>query len=366
MTNQARKRRLSGGVRIAGLLILVLLGVALTTCGDDPTPNVVDPTGTNTLSATATPVSVGPLVATYFYYWYDLPDGPHSTKLADRPAEPEASYKSVEWFEKQLLDISDAGIDVALAVYWGALEPSSDVGLANMSAAYDLIDARGESPPAIAMFLDTGAIGQWPVSQRDLTRLENQERVYTMIRTFYEIVPRHQWMILDDRPLVWLWAAWFNIKFDRSFFDYVISNFEADFGVRPYIVGEEVWRLAVTSSGVDKSQQMPLDDFYIWGASLRGFVDPPGGVAQIGPGFDERELTGSGRSGRYREREDGEFYEQSFAEAIRSGSRIIAIETWNEFHEASDIADSVEFGRAYIDLTREWVDRFKAVHAAQP
>ncbi len=363
MMTRDRTERRAGGVRLAGPLFLILLGVAMTSCGDNDVSGPSGNSGTATPDASATATAVGPLVATYFYYWYDLPDGPHSTELTDRPTEADASYKSVDWFEKQFLDMRDAGIDVALAVYWGRIEPSSDVGLANMATAYDQIDARGESSPAIAMFLDTGAIGQWPVSQRDLTRPENQERVYSMIRTFYEIVPQHQWLILDGRPLVWLWAAWFDITFDQSFFDYVISSFESDFGVRPYIVGEEVWRLAVTSGGVDPSQQMPLDDFYIWGASLTGFVDPPGGVAQIGPGFDERELAGAGRSGRYREREDGEFYELSFEQAIQSGSWIIAIETWNEFHEASDIADSVEFGREYIDLTREWVDRFKAVRA---
>ncbi len=341
------------------MLLLVLIILAMTSCGDgdgaDIEPSIA--------SSTPNGGSPEPFVATYFYYWYDLPDGPHSTELTDRPADPGASYESIDWFKKQLTDMSDAGIDVALAVYWGEAEPSSDIGLANMAEAYDQLQVEGQPPPSIAMFLDTGVIGQWPLAERDLTRPEQQERVYSMIRTFYEILPEHQWMIVDGRPLVWLWAAFFDIKFDRSFFDYVISNFEHDFGVRPYLVGEEIWRLARTDSGVDSSEEMPLDDFYIWGAALDGFRFPPGGIAEIGPGYDERELGGLGRSGRHRNRDDANFYKASFQQAIESGASVIAIETWNEFHEASDIADSVEFGRQYIDLTRQYVELFKSSRA---
>ena len=38
----------------------------------------------------------------------------------------------------------------------------------------------------------------------------------------------------------------------------------------------------------------------------------------------------------------------------------MAIETWNEIHEASAIAETVEYGRRYIDLTRSIIDRQRA------
>jgi hypothetical protein len=38
---------------------------------------------------------------------------------------------------------------------------------------------------------------------------------------------------------------------------------------------------------------------------------------------------------------------------------IIIIETWNEFHEGTDIAESKEYGRKYIEITTEFVDKFK-------
>jgi hypothetical protein len=38
---------------------------------------------------------------------------------------------------------------------------------------------------------------------------------------------------------------------------------------------------------------------------------------------------------------------------------MVVIETWNEFHEGTDIADSREYGRQYLELTRKYVDQFK-------
>jgi hypothetical protein len=188
-----------------------------------------------------------------------------------------------------------------------------------------------------------------------------------MIRGFYNEVPARVRAKVDGRPVVWLWAAYFDIRFDRSLFDYITSQFEADYGVRPYLVGDEIWRYAHPSSGgVDYDQVMPLDDFYIWGAALNGFVQPTGGIAEVGPGYDERTLPGPDRIGRYQDREGGRFYEDNLQRAINAGAPVLAIETWNEFHEASDVADSAEYGRRYIELTRQYVDRFKSLDLALP
>ena len=42
----------------------------------------------------------------------------------------------------------------------------------------------------------------------------------------------------------------------------------------------------------------------------------------------------------------------------------MAVETWNEFSEGSDIAETVEFGRMYINLTRAYADAFHAGRSA--
>ncbi|MCY2989379.1 MAG: hypothetical protein NTY19_16105, partial [Planctomycetota bacterium] len=39
---------------------------------------------------------------------------------------------------------------------------------------------------------------------------------------------------------------------------------------------------------------------------------------------------------------------------------LVHVETWNELHEGTDICQSREYGRKYIDLTREFADQFHA------
>jgi hypothetical protein len=334
-----------------------------------PEPSqTVNPTVAGETTPTPAPRPLPPssqdrLVLTYFYYWYDLPNGPHSTELTDRPIDPWASYRDVSWFEEEFLDMVDAGIDIALPVYWGDREPSSNVGLANAVEAAQQLRTQGVQVPKIGMFLDTGALGQWPLSERDLLDASNQVRVYDMVRTFYNIVPREQWALIEGRPVIWLWASWFDITFDREFFEFVRSEFERDFGIRPFMVAEASWQFAIRPSPdgpePDRSARMPLDAFYEWGASLNGFRDMDAGVAQVGPGYDERQLGGPGRTRRNTPRGDGDFYRQHLEEAIDACEPLLVIETWNEFHEATDIAHSLEYGRQYIDITREYAERFK-------
>ena len=39
--------------------------------------------------------------------------------------------------------------------------------------------------------------------------------------------------------------------------------------------------------------------------------------------------------------------------------RLLAVETWNEFSEGTQIAETRQDGRHYIDLTRAYTDLFK-------
>ena len=45
---------------------------------------------------------------------------------------------------------------------------------------------------------------------------------------------------------------------------------------------------------------------------------------------------------------------------------IAVIETWNEWHEGTDIAPSKESGRMYIDLTREYTDHWHEGAVVRP
>ena len=51
---------------------------------------------------------------------------------------------------------------------------------------------------------------------------------------------------------------------------------------------------------------------------------------------------------------------------LRMGVNRVMIETWNEFHEGTDIAHSREYGRHYLELNRQYADLFKARYVPPP
>jgi hypothetical protein len=109
-----------------------------------------------------------PVVATYYFYWYDYPTKSHilnpnkTDALKDHPVRLDGtfSYSNDYWQLSQFQDMAAAGIDIALPVYWGhgrfaKCEPWSQKGLANMVRVLDYMELQGVAHPALGMFYDT-------------------------------------------------------------------------------------------------------------------------------------------------------------------------------------------------------------------
>lgn len=77
----------------------------------------------------------------------------------------------------------------------------------------------------------------------------------------------------------------------------------------------------------------------------------------MGPGYNDLGVPKQGL-GTVKPREGGEFNERNFEAAIASGTPLLAKETWNESHEASGIAETQEYGRKYLEMTRRLAARF--------
>jgi predicted neuraminidase len=303
------------------------------------------------------------LVGTYYFYWYKYPgehffDRPGDDGLTDHFVDPEkVDYESVAWHRGELSEIASCGIDFILPVYWGAPGAYetregyfSVKGLDAINEARKQLLKSGKPCPRIGMFYDTstllnGVRMQKPFSGRaDLTTPEGKEIFYGTIRDYFKRLDRSHWAMIDGRPIVGIYNSAFAAAFDLSAFDYLYDSFEKEFGIKPYVIADESWK-----------KRGKADAWFMWGAALDGprIRD----VAQIGPGYDDSAVPG--RSTPVRDREDGRFYEYSWQQAMRSGKNVVLIETWNEMHEGTDICRSKEYGTKYIDLTRDFSDRFK-------
>ncbi len=302
------------------------------------------------------------VVLTSYFYWYDVYSGAHilngdgSDALTDHPPTLTGfSYKSSSWHRQQLLDMMAAGIDVLLPVYWGepsqraagkpvADQPWSFAGLPPLVAALDGLRAEGKQPPRVGLFYDTSTLEHNAAGRRiDLTTDYGRQWFYESIRDFFSLIPPRHWAMIDDRPVVFLYAASFAAAHDQTCIDFVAESFPRDFvGRRPYIVREISWNVRA-------------DNTYAWGGAI-SLKNP--GVAALGPGYDHSAVPG--REPLIVPREDGAFFERNWTRLLRNPSLLVHVETWNEYHEGTDIAASKEYGRQYLDLNRKFADMFKA------
>lgn len=303
-----------------------------------------------------------PVVMTSYFYWYDVYSGAHivnsdgSDALTDHPPTLTGfSYKSTSWHQRQLEDMIAAGIDVALPVYWGepsqrvagkpvSQQPWSFAGIPPLIEAREKLVTAGKTPPAIGLFYDTSTLQFNEAGRRiDLTTDYGRRWFYETIRDFFSLVPARHWATIEGRPIILLYSSGFAAAHDQSCIDYVRQEFAKDFsGCEPYIVKEISWNVKA-------------DNTYAWGGAI-SLRNP--GVAALGPGYDHSAVPG--REPLVVPRENGAFFERNWLRFLRAPSRLLHVETWNEYHEGTDIAESREYGRQYIELNRKFADMFKA------
>jgi len=304
-----------------------------------------------------------PLVATTYFYWYDAPSGLHvidhdrTDALTDHPPTLEGfSYKNPDWHAGELEDMIAAGIDVVMPVYWGTPlgdQGWSDAGLPPLVAARRRLLSEGKHPPAIGMFYDTSTLEhnrrRWHV---DLTGEAGRLWFYGTIRNFFSLVPPEDRALVDGKPLVFLYASAFAAEVDAALFPAVRPMFRRDFGSDLFLVKMRGW-------------PGEADSEYSWGGAIAPILLD---AAALGPGYDHSAVPG--RAPLVRARDGGRFYEFAWQRLLtmdpKSRPWLVHLETWNEFHEGTEICETAEYGRQYIELTRRFADMFHAGRRLDP
>jgi len=341
-------------VALAAALVIVVLGIgaAAHKRAEEPsTPASSAPPPANVVH-NLLGTSPAPLVVTYFFYWYDAATHQHLRPQdglpIHLPASPPPSWRSVPWFESQLTDMTDADINVVLPDYWGssAGQAWSIDGLKTLVEARTQMVAENVDPPSIGMFYDTSI-----VNGVDLTTDAGIDAFYYNIHTFFTAIPENDWARVEGRPLIWLFLPQ-NNNFDQRVFNVTYARFTRDFGVRPFIVRATGWNCATTIPNC--GEKIHTDASYVWGVA-QGGMQATQLVAAAGPGYNDSLIPG--RTPQVVPREGGTYYARNLTAAVDSGRPFVAIEKWNEIHEASAICDTIEYGRRYINLTRSIVGK---------
>lgn len=313
------------------------------------------------------------VASTYYFYWHDLAtqveNGTYTDRFNQPPDPAHYSFLLPETHQREFSDMLDAGLDFVLPVYWG--EPGhpgrttaetyphywSTEGIPPMVEALDRMAAAGSPPLQMGMFYDTSIL-----ANADLTTPNGKEYFYVNIRDYFSRIPPKYWAAIGGRPIIFLYdTIWVN-RFDQSTIDYVYQRFAQDFdGLQPYIVSELQWD---QSKGIDPPQPVRADGVYVWGAAPSGFnTDPDLTVSEVGPGFKNTQYcTGGPQKDCFDiDRQDGARYRGQLQQAlVTPGRNMLVAETWNELSEGSDIQETLQTGRLYIDLTRQYAEAFKA------
>lgn len=347
----------------AGIVLLAFLGaVGRTAPLPDKPPGAYFPLRPEAHEDKPTFKRGQPIVGTTYFYWYDVETNAHirdhdgSDALTTHPADLEnTSYKRRTWHEQQLRDMTAAGIDFLMPVFWGVpgqYQGWSFQGIPPLIAAHDALLKAGKKPPLIGLFYDTSILrhNRFNIDGSslhiDLTTPFGKKWFYTAIRDFFSLVPPSKWARIEGKPILFLYSPNFAKRQDPSTMDYVRKHFRKDFSAEPFIVKHRGWL-------------GEADAEYQWGGAVSMRMDRQ--VAALGPGYDDSAVPG--RKPLVVDRHGGKTYQERWRKLLACHPRrrpwMVHVETWNEWHEGSDIAHSIEFGRTYIDLTRKYANLWR-------
>ncbi|MEW5717443.1 MAG: SH3 domain-containing protein, partial [Chloroflexota bacterium] len=96
-----------------------------------------------------------------------------------------------------------------------------------------------------------------------------------------------------------------------------------------------------------------------WPRRIRNFGADKIWVATVNPGADNRKVPTQPEK-VVRDRENGNYYRETWRAAFATYPDWIVICSWNEWAEGTMIEPSVTYGNLYLDITREFAPQFKS------
>jgi hypothetical protein len=289
------------------------------------------------------------LVLAFYYAWYDQATW-SSGKVPDVPSEPYVSANP-EVMARHIDQAKGAGIDAFVLNWWGQGNQTEK----NLKA---LLDQAAQKGFRVAVDLDLNS----PFMKGTGSYAQNLQHLHTVhaahpaylryngrpVVFFYNVsrLPAGTWQSLRDQADPQRQALWIAEGTDLSY----QSVFD---GHHLYSI---TWPNRIP----------PNQTLTKWGDRVRAYNRDHGTaklwVATVMPGYDDRKARPG--SGFARSRDGGDYYRQCWQAAIASRPHWIIINSFNEWPEGSYIEPSKAFGNLYLELTREWSDRFRSADLA--
>jgi hypothetical protein len=293
-----------------------------------------------------------PLVLAFYYNWFDENTWT-SEKVSDFPVTLYNS-RDRETIVRHIAQAQEVSIDAFVVAWYGPQVEGNqtETNLAPMLEVADSIDFQ--------VSVEFGP---------DSPFIHSQQDVVDALRHVLQVHAQHpSFLRVEGRPVIFFW------RLDNIPLTPGQTPLDAWQAVRDQVDPnhESIW----IAEGVEVEYQQVFDGHHLysiawskdvyatlsdWGYRIRRYNARHGTdklwVATVMPGYDDLK---TGREDAFvREREDGQFYRDTWQAAMDSGADWVVITSWNEWVEGSHIEPSVNYGGLYLDLTTELAALFK-------
>jgi hypothetical protein len=279
-----------------------------------------------------------PTVLAFYYGWFNGETW-GSGQLSDRPAE---TYDSSDRgaMARHISQAQSAGINGFVMSWFGPDEPYTTGNL------FGLLDLAGAQGFQVAADVDMSS-----------TWMNTTESALNAMRHAMSSVVTHgAYLRYDGKPVIFFWnqnrfsaAQWREIRAQVDPDHTTIWIGEGASVPMPVFDGRHLYNVAWSRN--------PAGTNATWANRTKN----AGGyfVATAMPGFDDS-LMGRGDATVVRNRNNGDYFRQSFAGAAAANPHMIIITSWNEYFENSHIEPSQTHGTLYLDLARELIASYRA------
>ncbi len=303
----------------------------------------------------------------HFYYWYPINAG----IVTHHAPEGHFDRDDVSWWKGEMRNAHYAGIDVLALMYWD-VHSYNPAALEVMLQAVREMDAAGEPHPKVCMHLDgiehvANVLDTRPVTTCDLTDPASQDAVADAFVNFFSFFKEREMLDLcfrhEGKLVAFVYRPEYRAytsRIDDSAAEVWREGLRDELDEELYLVLETAYATAQWAPTQTDLHCTTADNYFRWDAALAGALMEARGdfpIATIGPGFDPRGQDST--STRIRHRRQGFTFRNDFRKAISSDAPWLVIETFNFFEEGTDITETQEFGRQYLDIARKYSARFK-------
>jgi hypothetical protein len=182
----------------------------------------------------------------------------------------------------------------------------------------------------------------------------------SQLRQFYQYVDHPNMVRYQGRPVVFFWQApsvnnerWSSVRGQLDPDHTALWIADGDrFGILAGDAWDGISPYAIAWSANPRGQ-LPA-----WAAKARAAAADKLFIPPVSPGCDDRSVR---EATCIQERADGAYYESTWEGALAARPAwAVVVSTFNEWMEASQIEPSVQYGDLYLQITRDFADRFRS------